>query len=119
MIPFDRSRYLQRIKKLSCAYLTLVISKHCLAPQGIVVSSCFPRMLETTLRTYSIGSYGMEPSVSLQAELLRMPYIPTSIKVFGLMGAARGLDQGLTGTTASLPSFSHLFDLKDPSKTPE
>lgn len=61
----------------------------------------------------------MEPSVSLQTKLSRVPYISSSIIVFGLMGAARGLDEGLTGTTASLPSFSHLFDLKDPSKTPE
>ncbi|KAK4500402.1 hypothetical protein PRZ48_008591 [Zasmidium cellare] len=38
---------------------------------------------------------------------------------FGLMGASRGIDEGLTGTTASLPSFSRLFKLKDPSKTPE
>ncbi|KAK3650326.1 hypothetical protein LTR56_006302 [Elasticomyces elasticus] len=35
--------------------------------------------------------------------------------VFGLMGAARGLDEGLTGTTASLKSYSTTFGLKDPS----
>ncbi|EMC95070.1 hypothetical protein BAUCODRAFT_35060 [Baudoinia panamericana UAMH 10762] len=32
--------------------------------------------------------------------------------VFGLMGAARGLDEGLIGTTASQKSFSKLFGLK-------
>ncbi|KAK4555511.1 hypothetical protein LTR86_007263 [Recurvomyces mirabilis] len=31
--------------------------------------------------------------------------------VFGLMGAARGLDEGLTGTTATLASFRHLTGL--------
>ena len=35
--------------------------------------------------------------------------------VFGLMGAARGLDEGLTGTTASLKSFQATFGLKDPA----
>lgn len=35
------------------------------------------------------------------------------------MGAARGIDEGLTGTIASLPSFSRLFKLEDPSKTAE
>jgi len=34
--------------------------------------------------------------------------------VFGLMGAARGLDEGLIGTTASQKSFSKLFGLKNP-----
>lgn len=33
----------------------------------------------------------------------------TVLAVFGLMGAARGLDEGLTGTTASLKSFSSTF----------
>ncbi|KAF7196455.1 putative quinate permease [Pseudocercospora fuligena] len=35
--------------------------------------------------------------------------------VFGLMGAARGVDEGLVGTTASLASFKKTFGLKDPS----
>ncbi|KAF2756265.1 general substrate transporter [Pseudovirgaria hyperparasitica] len=35
--------------------------------------------------------------------------------VFGMMGAARGLDEGLIGTTATLPSFSNQFRLKDPA----
>ncbi|KAI5370023.1 Putative major facilitator, sugar transporter, major facilitator superfamily [Septoria linicola] len=35
--------------------------------------------------------------------------------VFGLMGAARGVDEGLIGTTSTLPSFSSKFGLKDPS----
>ncbi|PPJ60327.1 hypothetical protein CBER1_01273 [Cercospora berteroae] len=35
--------------------------------------------------------------------------------VFGLMGAARGVDEGLIGTTSTLPSFSSKFHLKDPS----
>ena len=35
--------------------------------------------------------------------------------VFGLMGAARGLDEGLIGTSASQKSFINLFGLKDPS----
>ena len=35
--------------------------------------------------------------------------------VFGLMGAARGLDEGLIGTSSSLPSFQHLFGLDDPN----
>ncbi|CAK3980862.1 related to quinate transport [Lecanosticta acicola] len=35
--------------------------------------------------------------------------------VFGLMGAARGLDEGLIGTSASQKSFVSLFGLKDPS----
>ncbi|KXT07336.1 hypothetical protein AC578_511 [Pseudocercospora eumusae] len=34
--------------------------------------------------------------------------------VFGLMGAARGVDEGLVGTTASLASFKKTFGLKDP-----
>jgi len=37
--------------------------------------------------------------------------------VFGLMGAARGLDEGLIGTSASQKSFISLFGLKDPSLT--
>ena len=37
--------------------------------------------------------------------------------VFGLMGAARGLDEGLIGTSASQKSFIALFGLKDPSKS--
>ncbi|KAK5000593.1 hypothetical protein LTR66_000566 [Elasticomyces elasticus] len=37
------------------------------------------------------------------------------IFVFGLMGAARGLDEGLIGTTASQASFIKLFGLKKPS----
>ncbi|OQO08349.1 hypothetical protein B0A48_06219 [Cryoendolithus antarcticus] len=35
--------------------------------------------------------------------------------VFGLMGAARGLDEGLIGTSAKQPSFIKLFGLRDPS----
>ena len=35
--------------------------------------------------------------------------------VFGLMGAARGLDEGLIGTSSSLDSFQHLFGLDDPN----
>ncbi|KKY19677.1 putative mfs quinate transporter [Diplodia seriata] len=35
--------------------------------------------------------------------------------VFGLMGAARGLDEGLTGTTAEQHSFINKFGLEDPS----
>ncbi|EKG15118.1 Sugar/inositol transporter [Macrophomina phaseolina MS6] len=35
--------------------------------------------------------------------------------VFGLMGAARGLDEGLTGTTAEQVSFIEKFGLEDPS----
>ncbi|EMF17764.1 general substrate transporter [Sphaerulina musiva SO2202] len=37
--------------------------------------------------------------------------------VFGLMGAARGVDEGLIGTTSTLPSFSKTFGLKDKSLT--
>ena len=37
------------------------------------------------------------------------------ITVFGLMGAARGLDEGLIGTSASQKSFISLFGLKDAS----
>ncbi|EME88158.1 uncharacterized protein MYCFIDRAFT_26004 [Pseudocercospora fijiensis CIRAD86] len=37
--------------------------------------------------------------------------------VFGLMGAARGVDEGLVGTTASLASFKKTFGLKDPRLT--
>jgi sugar porter (SP) family MFS transporter len=33
------------------------------------------------------------------------------------MGAARGIDEGLIGTTAELEPFIHKFGLKDPSKT--
>ncbi|KAF2767493.1 general substrate transporter [Teratosphaeria nubilosa] len=40
-----------------------------------------------------------------------------AVLVFGLMGAARGLDEGLIGTTASQKSFSKLFGLKSPSLT--
>lgn len=35
--------------------------------------------------------------------------------MFGLMGAARGLDEGLIGTTASQKSFIKQFGLHDPS----
>src|SRR6186713_2711950 len=34
--------------------------------------------------------------------------------VFGLMGAARGLDEGLIGTSATQKSFINRFGLKDP-----
>lgn len=37
--------------------------------------------------------------------------------VFGLMGAARGVDEGLIGTTCSLSSFSDTFGLDDPALT--
>lgn len=37
--------------------------------------------------------------------------------VFGLMGAARGIDEGLIGTTAELEPFIKKFHLKDPSKS--
>lgn len=39
--------------------------------------------------------------------------------VFGLMGAARGLDEGLIGTSSSLPSFQALFRLGDDSPLSE
>jgi len=61
----------------------------------------------------------MASSVSLSPHLSNIWFDPVqlTLSVFGLMGAARGLDEGLTGTTASLPSFSRLFELKDPSKS--
>jgi MFS family permease len=34
---------------------------------------------------------------------------------FGLLGAAKGLDEGLIATTASLPSFIHEYDLQSSS----
>ncbi|KAH7066959.1 MFS quinate transporter-like protein [Paraphoma chrysanthemicola] len=37
--------------------------------------------------------------------------------VFGLMGAARGIDEGLIGTTAELKPFREKFGLDDPSKS--
>jgi sugar porter (SP) family MFS transporter len=37
--------------------------------------------------------------------------------VFGLMGAARGIDEGLIGTTAELDPFIKKFGLEDPSKS--
>ncbi|KAF9734577.1 hypothetical protein PMIN06_001271 [Paraphaeosphaeria minitans] len=37
--------------------------------------------------------------------------------VFGLMGAARGIDEGLIGTTAELDPFIKKFGLDDPNKT--
>ncbi|KAF2715633.1 MFS quinate transporter-like protein [Pleomassaria siparia CBS 279.74] len=37
--------------------------------------------------------------------------------VFGLMGAARGIDEGLIGTTAELDPFVKKFGLEDPSKS--
>ncbi|KAK3209169.1 hypothetical protein GRF29_69g988652 [Pseudopithomyces chartarum] len=37
--------------------------------------------------------------------------------VFGLMGAARGIDEGLIGTTAELTPFIEKFGLEDPSKS--
>ncbi|KAH7389847.1 MFS quinate transporter-like protein [Pyrenochaeta sp. MPI-SDFR-AT-0127] len=37
--------------------------------------------------------------------------------VFGLMGAARGIDEGLIGTTAELEPFRRKFGLDDPSKS--
>ncbi|KAF1830439.1 MFS quinate transporter-like protein [Decorospora gaudefroyi] len=37
--------------------------------------------------------------------------------VFGLMGAARGIDEGLIGTTAELVPFQEKFGLHDPSKS--
>ncbi|KAK5175359.1 uncharacterized protein LTR77_000498 [Saxophila tyrrhenica] len=39
--------------------------------------------------------------------------------VFGLMGAARGLDEGLIGTSASLPSFQRHFGLGENSDLSE
>ncbi|KAF2642126.1 MFS quinate transporter-like protein [Massarina eburnea CBS 473.64] len=39
--------------------------------------------------------------------------------VFGLMGAARGIDEGLIGTTAELEPFIKKFGLEDPSKSKE
>ncbi|KAF1989533.1 sugar transporter family protein [Aulographum hederae CBS 113979] len=43
------------------------------------------------------------------------PKLWTGVFVFGLMGAARGLDEGLIGTTYTLPSFIARFGLEDPS----
>jgi MFS family permease len=37
--------------------------------------------------------------------------------VFGLMGAARGIDEGLIGTTAELTPFKKKFGLDDPNKS--
>ncbi|KAF2874247.1 MFS quinate transporter-like protein [Massariosphaeria phaeospora] len=37
--------------------------------------------------------------------------------VFGLMGAARGIDEGLIGTTAELTPFIEKFGLEDPNKS--
>ncbi|KAF2849107.1 MFS quinate transporter-like protein [Plenodomus tracheiphilus IPT5] len=37
--------------------------------------------------------------------------------VFGLMGAARGIDEGLIGTTSELEPFKNKFGLNDPNKT--
>lgn len=37
--------------------------------------------------------------------------------VFGLMGAARGIDEGLIGTTAELTPFIKKFGLEDPNKS--
>lgn len=37
--------------------------------------------------------------------------------VFGLMGAARGIDEGLIGTTSELKPFIKKFGLEDPSKS--
>lgn len=37
--------------------------------------------------------------------------------VFGLMGAARGIDEGLIGTTAELDPFIRKFGLEDPAKS--
>ncbi|KAF2728604.1 general substrate transporter [Polyplosphaeria fusca] len=37
--------------------------------------------------------------------------------VFGLMGAARGIDEGLIGTTAELDPFRRKFGLDDPNKS--
>jgi hypothetical protein len=49
-------------------------------------------------------------------ELERIP-LTQHDTVFGLMGAARGLDEGLIGTSASLPSFQRLFGLTDAVRT--
>ena len=38
--------------------------------------------------------------------------------VFGLMGAARGIDEGLIGTTSELAPFRQKFGLDDPDKSP-
>lgn len=40
-----------------------------------------------------------------------------TIAVFGLMGAARGIDEGLIGTTAELTPFINKFGLEDPNKS--
>ncbi|KAI4718630.1 MFS quinate transporter [Aureobasidium sp. EXF-10727] len=40
-----------------------------------------------------------------------------AVLVFGLLGTARGLDEGLIGTTASQKSFSKQFGLKNPHLT--
>jgi len=37
--------------------------------------------------------------------------------VFGIMGAARGIDEGLIGTTATLTPFIKRYGLKDPAKS--
>ncbi|KAL1901532.1 hypothetical protein Cpir12675_000401 [Ceratocystis pirilliformis] len=38
--------------------------------------------------------------------------IAYALLIFGLMGSSRGLDEGLIGTTVTLPSFIELFDLE-------
>ncbi|KAG5358523.1 Quinate permease [Yarrowia sp. B02] len=40
-----------------------------------------------------------------------------SVLVFGLLGSARGLDEGMIAGTTSQPSFERQFQLKDPSKS--
>ena len=38
-----------------------------------------------------------------------------AVFVFGLMGAARGLDEGIVGTTIEQDSFINEFGLEDPA----
>lgn len=68
----------------------------------------------TLPRRFSIGVSGMASSVRPAVSILSRQALTSSV-VFGLMGAARGLDEGLIGTSASQKSFIRLFGLEDPA----
>lgn len=66
----------------------------------------------------STGASGTPFSVCILILARIADYVLTTpLPAFGLMSAARGIDEGLEGTTASLSSFSRLFHLDDPAIT--
>jgi MFS family permease len=71
------------------------------------------------LEGYSQGVAQLAPVVWRLWYVLRRAQLERVLTcaVFGLMGAARGIDEGLIGTTAELEPFRRKFGLDDPSKS--